>query len=40
MMVGQPVKTRLHGDLLPVIEDHISESLMEKMLKEICQKDK
>ena len=40
MMVGQPAKTRIHGDLIPVTEENVSESFMEKMLKEICPEDK
>jgi twitching motility protein PilT len=36
LMVGQPAKTRVHGDLSPITDDPIKPDQMEEMLKEIC----
>ena len=36
LMVGQPAKTRVSGDLAPITDDPIESEQMEEMLKEIC----
>ena len=40
LMVGQPAKIRIRGDLHPVTEESITSEMMESMLKEICPEDK
>lgn len=40
LMVGQPAKVRIRGDLHSVTEDSIPTEMMETMLREICPDDK
>lgn len=40
LIVGQPAKIRKSGNLEPLTEDPISSDYMERMLKEICPKEK
>mgnify|MGYP001578290749 CR=1 FL=1 len=40
LMVGQPAKIRIRGDLAPVTEDAFTPDMMEEMLREICPEEK
>ncbi len=40
LLVGQPAKIRIRGDLLPVTEEAITTEMMETMLREICPDEK
>ncbi|MEI6056071.1 MAG: PilT/PilU family type 4a pilus ATPase [Lentisphaerota bacterium] len=40
LIVGQPAKIRIRGDLHPVTEESISSEMMEPMLREICPDEK
>ena len=36
LCIGQPVKYRVHGNIIPASEDILTPEFMEEMLKEIC----